>query len=152
MVYLVSKVCKGCGKVKPRTAFYATKGMADGLASKCKDCVKTYQRERRRTNPWVQEYDRDRAKEPHRKAAARAVTIRWREKYPERYQAQTAVGNAIRDGKLEKGEICEIQGCARTDVHAHHEDYSKPLEVRWLCPLHHHRGHAAEKQEAPHAP
>lgn len=39
----------------------------------------------------------------------------------------------------EKGLItskpCEI--CGSEDVHGHHDDYDKPLEVRWLCPLHH---------------
>lgn len=115
---------------------------------KCKDCWKAQVRLRRATNPDVQAYDRDRAKLPHRKKAAREVVIRWRKENPEAYRAQNAVNNAIRDGRLPKGEVCEVEGCARTDVHAHHDDYTKPLEVRWLCPLHHHRGHAAEKAAA----
>lgn len=35
---------------------------------------------------------------------------------------------------------CEV--CGSEIVDAHHDDYSKPLDVRWLCPLHHRRLHA----------
>jgi hypothetical protein len=31
--------------------------------------------------------------------------------------------------------------CGDPDAHAHHEDYSKPLEVRWLCTQHHNEAH-----------
>ncbi len=57
---------------------------------------------------------------------------------PEKYKAHTAVGNAIRDGKLKKLS-CNV--CGNNKVHAHHNDYSKPLEVIWLCSLHHARKH-----------
>ena len=58
-----------------------------------------------------------------------------RERYPDKYRARTAVGNAVRDGRLTR-EPCEA--CGTTErVEAHHDDYSKPLEVRWLCKAHH---------------
>jgi hypothetical protein len=39
---------------------------------------------------------------------------------------------------------CEV--CGKTDnVHGHHQDYSKPLEVIWVCPKHHRLFHSAEK-------
>jgi len=58
-----------------------------------------------------------------------------REKYPEKYRARTAVSNAIRDGKLLR-EPCS--GCGKTGrIHAHHDDYSKPLDVVWLCEMCH---------------
>lgn len=38
-----------------------------------------------------------------------------------------------------RGEIvkmpCEV--CGEERVHMHHDDYVKPLEVRWLCVVHH---------------
>ena len=40
----------------------------------------------------------------------------------------------IKRGKLKKG-ICEV--CGSADVEAHHDDYTKPLAVRWFCRLHH---------------
>jgi len=41
---------------------------------------------------------------------------------------------AIATGLLRR-QPCEL--CGDKNVHAHHEDHKKPLEVRWLCPMHH---------------
>ena len=45
--------------------------------------------------------------------------------------------NAIRDGKMERLS-CEVCGAK---AQAHHDDYSKPLDVRWLCFKHHREHH-----------
>lgn len=37
-------------------------------------------------------------------------------------------------GTMERGS-CDVCGC--DDVQAHHDDYSKPLDIRWLCKEHH---------------
>jgi hypothetical protein len=58
----------------------------------------------------------------------------WIERNPEKVKAQTAVSNAVRDGRLTR-QPCEV--CGNPKVDGHHEDYSKPLEVRWLCRAHH---------------
>lgn len=50
------------------------------------------------------------------------------------------VNNAIRDGKIAR-QPCEV--CGRK-AQAHHEDYSKPLDVRWLC-FQHHREHGHDQ-------
>jgi hypothetical protein len=124
--------CITCEADKDESEFYRNRRT-------CKECVRRAVRTRARTNPRVQEYDRARAKTPKRKQHIRSVTKRWREENPVAYRAQTAVGNAIRDGRLFK-EPCAI--CSETKVHAHHKDYSKPLEVVWLCARCHHRLHA----------
>lgn len=83
--------------------------------------------------------DRDRyAASPERRAATAAAAKRAGEKYPERRRARTAVGNALRDGRLTRGP-CELAGNGecRGRVEAHHEDYERPLDVRWLCAKHH---------------
>lgn len=39
---------------------------------------------------------------------------------------------------------CEV--CGDTNTYKHHDDYSKPLEVRWFCPKHHQRLHSSVKE------
>ena len=54
--------------------------------------------------------------------------------------AHHLVFKAIKAGKLRQ-QPCEV--CSAKTAYAHHNDYSKPLEVRWLCPLHHIQWHRA---------
>lgn len=62
--------------------------------------------------------------------------------HPEMFKARNTLNNAIRDGKLER-LACEVCGASRSQ--AHHEDYAKPLEVRWLCQIHHAQIHLQQK-------
>jgi hypothetical protein len=55
-------------------------------------------------------------------------------KYPEKHEARQKLRYAVKVGKLKKLP-CEV--CGEVKVHGHHEDYSKPLEVKWLCDIHH---------------
>ena len=45
---------------------------------------------------------------------------------------------AVKSGKLIR-QPCEC--CGKKLVEAHHDDYAKPLEVRWLCKIHHRAFH-----------
>jgi hypothetical protein len=64
--------------------------------------------------------------------------VRWRG------QARQAVRSALRSGRLHR-QPCVV--CGATDVEAHHEDYSQPLTVIWLCPEHHRQHHIAKMEE-----
>ena len=135
-----TKICKECSQRKPIDGFYAMPSNRDGLMGRCKKCWSAAVKLRRQTNPDVQAYDRMRAKRPERVAATAANTKRWRQEHPEAYRAQNTVNNALRDGKIKKEPCCV---CSSTEnLHAHHSDYSKPLEVKWLCAGCHHRIHA----------
>jgi hypothetical protein len=60
---------------------------------------------------------------------------------PKKRAAKLAVKHALRDGLLSKRPCAE---CGIAPAHAHHDDYDKPLRVRWLCGVHHkawHRKH-----------
>lgn len=145
-----AKSCFKCGITKPLDDFYAHPRMADGHLNKCKDCARKDSSYRlatlqRTSRHWVlQERVRCRIKSARQRDKSRAVvltpeqlrerSLRYYDKYPEKRRATTMVGNAIRDGKL-KREPCEVCGSQRAQ--AHHDDYSKPLEVRWLCTKHH---------------
>lgn len=72
-----------------------------------------------------------------------AITKRWREKNPEKLKAQKIVQFAVQYGQMTK-QPCEVCGAERVD--AHHDDYSKPLKVRWLCRLHHAAVHKEAKR------
>jgi hypothetical protein len=133
--------CRVCDFVKGRSAFYAGHIRRDGSAGKCKECVKASVHANRHARlEYYREYDRQRGALEHRKQANRiraAATPprpakQWREAHPEKYRAHVIVGNALRDGKLGRGVACEACGCA-PPLEAHHDDYDKPLHVRWLC-------------------
>ena len=55
--------------------------------------------------------------------------------YRERKQARNMVGIRLRRGTMTRGS-CAICG-ATTGVCAHHNDYTKPLDIVWLCTEHH---------------
>lgn len=111
--------------------FYGHSAMADGHLNFCKECVKDRVRLYRNQNlELVQEYDR--------KRGVRTSCQGNRRAYPLKYAARSAVGNAIRDGKLIP-QPCER--CGEAVTHGHHEDYEKPLSVTWLCSFCHGERH-----------
>lgn len=126
--------CGACNNEKALGDFYPS------VASRCKECHKAAMKLRRLTNPAVQDFDRLRAKLPARKEHTNRTSKKWRCTHPIAYRAQTAVNNALRDGRLTK-QPCAICGTEK-NVHGHHQDYSKPLAVKWLCAKCHHRIHA----------
>jgi hypothetical protein len=83
------------------------------------------------------EYEKQRAKDPNRSKKRTEYQRKFRDQNPA-YRARQMTGNAIRDGRLVRGP-CEI--CGDNDSQAHHDDYSKPLDVRWLCESHHREWH-----------
>lgn len=62
----------------------------------------------------------------------------WDKKNPLKIKAEKFLQYAVKIGKVKK---CKCEVCGSFNVHAHHDDYSKPLDVRWLCPLHHKQHH-----------
>ncbi len=115
------RICHRCGD--RTTEFYSTGNV-------CKPCIRSSVRSNyRRNRAHYVAYDKRRELTDSRRVDKSESMIRHRAKNPEKYRARTAVGNALRDGKIERMP-CE---CGETKVQAHHHDYSKPLEVTWLC-------------------
>jgi hypothetical protein len=67
---------------------------------------------------------------------------RFFERNPDRFEVKRIVKNALRQGVLIK-QPCEVCGDPKTQ--GHHDDYSKPLSVRWLCQKHHWDIHRQER-------
>jgi hypothetical protein len=145
------KTCFKCGVEKPITGFYAHPYMKDGRLNKCKECTKRDVRKNYRDNiEHFREYERQRFKDPERKKFIRRYALKRKEKYPEKHHARNAVNNAVRGGRLERPDTCE--NCGNTGrIEAHHTDYSKPLDVKWLCVICHRAEHGQEAVWSPPA-
>lgn len=52
---------------------------------------------------------------------------------------------AVSVGKIQR-QPCEV--CGNPKVDGHHDDYSKPLDVRWLCRKHHQEHHKQMARKA----
>jgi hypothetical protein len=117
------KTCSKCDVTKAADAFYER-------SARCKECTKAAVRANYRTNrAHYVDYDRRREKTAPRRAAKSAAARLYKERNPLKRKARVMVGNAIRGGRLIR-RPCK---CGAEKVHAHHHDYSKPLEVEWLC-------------------
>ena len=113
--------------------------MRDGYLNKCKQCVRAYNRKR-----YAYLFDNSavfRERERHRNRKRMRGT-QYRAPSPRR-RANSAVKNAIRDGRLTPGVSCEDCGHKFSEERreAHHLDYDKPLDVHWLCSLCHGKRH-----------
>lgn len=121
----MGKVCKKCQRCLPVTDFYVHSAMTDGHLSFCKECVKTRLRDQRRNDPRV--LARTRARAHFNPEAMRKYRT------PEAVRAHSAVDRAIRRGELVRPLVCEECGDDSRMIEAAHGDYSKTLQVRWLC-------------------
>ena len=127
------KHCKECGRVLSIDEFYRHAAMKDGRLNKCKKCVRQRVSKHRGLNvDRIRAYDRRRSMTRERRRANATNAARYRKRFPDRYKAQTALNNAVRDERIVKLSRCSDCG-ATAKLHAHHEDYSKPLDVQWLC-------------------
>lgn len=129
----ILKTCPKCGVAKGLEHFHKSTQKYDGLYTYCKPCVKikvALQNEKKIADgTWDQFIIRRNAR-----CLARAKTR------PIKRKAQDALNTKLKSGKIIKQQ-CEI--CGEKRVHGHHDDYSKPLEVRWLCSQHHVEWHSA---------
>lgn len=129
------KTCLQCQRSLPAASFHKSGTRRDELQIYCKPC------NRDRVKAW-RKANRDKVSETNR---------RYRTNNPEKNIAHRRLHKALRDGRLTKPSGCEDCGLAASpeDLQAHHEDYSKPLDVEWLCRCcHMRRHHLAEKTAA----
>lgn len=154
-----AKACKMCGETKPLDSFHRCKLGVLGRHPYCKDCSRNYHSRRRQENrdhirltqnAWS-ERNRDKVRATARMTYARGYAAnpapflersrRWAARHPERtkaiQKARAAVATALRRGDLKRSAVCESCGQTERLNEAAHYDYSRPLDIRWLCPCCH---------------
>jgi endogenous inhibitor of DNA gyrase (YacG/DUF329 family) len=129
-----SRPCPSCGE-----AIVVTDRMAKHNSYSCKKC------QSRRAVEWARK-NRDKKRAANNKHSAKtssnraARTSAWRANHPQKKAAHQAVQTAVRNGSLIK-QPCSVCG-SELRIHAHHDDYSRPLQVIWFCHSHHMEHHA----------
>lgn len=81
-------------------------------------------------------------KDPIKAEQERERRRRWAREHKDQVNAMMRINNYIKGGLVSK-KPCEI--CGADNSHAHHDDYTRPLSVRWLCPVHHKEWHRYNK-------
>lgn len=73
----------------------------------------------------------------------RKFVLAHKKRYPDKMAARVLVARAVNKGTLIRPSVCQEDSseCSTGGIVGHHPDYSKPLEVEWLCRFHHGRRH-----------
>ena len=102
------------------------------------DYIRDYQRaNKKRINKLRKEYRKE-------GRCGHSSHARYRKAHPDRIKARSILTVALNSGKI-KPEPCEVCGTLKK-IHGHHNDYNKPLEIRWLCRKHHIELHNKQKK------
>lgn len=148
----MTHTCKVCGVTSDAAEFYS------GVNTRCKECHKEKVRQNRKEkSEYYREYDAKRFQNDPRvkmrhkryqkteagKTSTDAARKKWINKKPEARAAHVILGNAVKNGRIQKPSQCSKCGSIERSrkIHAHHEDYARPLDVIWLCAQCHHDTH-----------
>jgi len=145
--------CSCCGEAKGYDDFYKDKRSLAGLRSECKVCTEKRVRVWREANSdkrkAIDKASKDRFTDEEKRQWSRRYgknnrvkcsgrVHKYRKTYPERARANSRIYYATRIGRIIRPNCC--QSCGRTGrIEGSHTDYSKALEVDWLCTKCHRR-------------
>lgn len=141
------KTCAGCNQVKPDLDFRTRAAAPHLLQSLCKCCESEKARAYKKTRAGANSQSTAEAaykRSPKGKEAIKRSKQAQRERNPDRLAARSALRHALVAGKVRKWPVCAMPCCQETRVQAHHADYSRPLDVVWLCKAHHSAAHRTE--------
>lgn len=118
--------CSRCRETKPLDDFYPSPDKPNGRAAYCRPCSRAYARERA-TLPRVKA-----VRAAWARGKGREAVDRYKARHPVKTKAREILTHAIATGQLINPRVCEK--CGKDErVEGHHDDYSAPLSVRWLC-------------------
>ncbi|HEC67030.1 MAG TPA: hypothetical protein ENI23_17270 [bacterium] len=144
-----SRNCAVCNKLKPLNQYHKGRAYADGHIKKCKECCSEYHKKWSLEN-WPRMRDKHREWVKNNIGKFRKRMREYKREYSKRPDARFKdivrrdTRAAIASGKLNRSS-CEV--CGESKVHAHHDDYGKSFQVRWLCLSHHVEHHKLTKLE-----
>ena len=132
-----TKECRKCGWTKPLSAFHKSKTGRDGYKLDCAVCCREHSRLYRLDNiDRCRGYDRKRG---NRYQEKKEYYKKYRTNNQTKIKAHRLVSRAI-IAKTLIPEPCAVCG-TEENITAHHCDYSKPLDITWLCSGHHKQWH-----------
>lgn len=130
------KFCPRCKTHRSTQDFPKNRTLDDGLSCWCKCCHKAANALRRGNPEYLAKYRLYQRRwyqtEPGRASRRRRAALE-RLRHPDKMIARRAVGRALEKNLL----VRQPCFCGDSKTEGHHEDYSKPLEVVWLCKKHH---------------
>jgi hypothetical protein len=136
-----SKICTKCKIRKPIRKFHKNRSKKDGYNYNCYECYQIYFAEwKKRTNYDRKEYFRNYTSDPKIKKHISQYMTDYRRKNPlekKKHDARQKLNTAIRYKRMSRRPCF----CGKKKSEAHHENYNKPLDVQWLCKLHHEQLH-----------
>lgn len=144
---LWNPLCKKCG---------ATRSLMRSGEWRCKPCQAEYNyrkyhenieeaRKKSRDSYWrTREKRLARAKMYHQTERGKQALKDTKSRYPEKVYAREQLAYAVSSGAITRPRVCTACNLERS-IQAHHTDYSKPLEVMWLCTPCHAEQHRLEK-------
>jgi hypothetical protein len=156
--YINGSLCRKC-KLEKAKIYYEKKARANGVSPQkrgrnpicskcdaikenrddqyCNKCRALMKRERYALNKSNPEFMRLQRKKEAKKFQENELARLKK-------NCREATHRFINNGKLIKG-TCEV--CGKNETEAHHDDYMKPLDVRWLCKIHHADHHKSIKEQ-----
>lgn len=126
------KRCRSCLEEKETQHFVRNRARRDGLSNQCLVCSRAHDAIRDQ-QPKRLERQREKAKKIERN--------------PEQGMAVAALRRGVATGHVLKWPVCAVPECSAEKVEAHHFDYSRPLDVVWLCRSCHMQAHALVRKQ-----
>ena len=130
--------CSRCCANKRPSEFSKSGRNINGLRSECDHCHRLLNREATR-----QRMRRDRSTNPEKYRTIYRLESRLRDPRSIKIRCRREFGRAIRSGRIVRPCTCSDCG-KKCKPHGHHEDYTKPMEVEFLCAVCHGRRHWKE--------
>ena len=109
------------------------------LNKKKKEYRDKYPDRERETKKRYYSKNKDKILKQRRQSKKLQIWYKYYRKTPQnkiQHKCHNAVHQAIKKKKLTKNK-CKV--CGNPNSQAHHEDYTKPLDIIWLCSKHHYR-------------